>query len=92
MGLTSNKADYFLAAHDASGTSSFFLNKTSRAKISVQASDSGANSAEDIRSAWSQARSLVWDSRPYQVPDGSVDIRIYRMKMDETGGLIIRGR
>ena len=70
----------------------FILNRTSQASISVQATDAGATSAEDIRSAWKHARSVLWDSTPYQVPAGSVDVRIYRMKMDQTAGLDIRGR
>ncbi|MDB6008672.1 MAG: hypothetical protein JWL65_922 [Gammaproteobacteria bacterium] len=92
MGLTSNKSDYFSRSGGPVGKVGFILNRTSQASISVQATDAGATSAEDIRNAWKQARAVTWDSAAYQVPAGSVDVRIYRMKMDQTAGLDIRGR
>ena len=71
---------------------SSILNRTAQASVSVQATDAGATAAEDIRNAWKHARAVTWDTAPYQVPAGSLDVRIYRMKMDQTAGLNIRGR
>jgi len=96
MGLTSNRANYFnwAGANSDQGTIGFILNRTAQATsiLTAQAANQGSSSAEDVRKTWSQARSLTWDSTPYQAPTGSADIRIYRMKMDQTAGLVIHGQ
>ena len=93
MGLTSNTPNYFdLASGNAGvGATGFILNQTVQGTADVQAANQGSSSTGDIRNTWSQARSLSWDSTPYQVPSGSTDIRIYHMKMDQTAGLAIQG-
>jgi hypothetical protein len=94
MGLTSNRANYFnwAGANADQGTIGFILNRTVKTTATAQAANQGSSSAEDVRKTWSQARSLTWDSTPYQVPTGSTDIRIYRMKMDQTAGIVIHGQ
>jgi hypothetical protein len=93
MGITSNRSDYFQATHAAAaGVVGFLLNRTANGGASIQAQSEGTTSTTAIRTAWSHARSLTWDAAPYQVPGGSVDIRIYHVKMDQTAGLIINGQ
>jgi hypothetical protein len=91
IGLTSNKAGYFdwAGANPDQGAIGFILNRTVQGNQNVPAPDQGSSSPDDIRKAWAQARSLTWDTRPYEPPAGSTDIRIYHMKMDQTGGLTI---
>jgi hypothetical protein len=107
MGLTSDKADYFrrTSGNTGPGTVGFMLNRTAqrtplngyfglsrRTWFDTQAADQDSSSSNDIRNAWSQARSLAWDSTVQQVPPGSVDIRLYHVKMVDTAGLVISGR
>ncbi len=89
MGITSNIANYFQNASGTTSTAGFNLNRTAGG---VQAANQGASSTADIRNTWSQARSLSWDSTPYQVPSGTTDVRIYRLKTNQTGGITINGR
>jgi hypothetical protein len=93
LGLTSNRAGYFLQEGEDSalGTISYSLSRTISGEQDVQARNMGPSSPEDIRMAWQQARSLKWASIPRQVPLDSVDIRIYHMKIDQTGGILISG-
>jgi len=93
MGVTSNRDGYFRLT-GAGATVGFMINRTANAGASISAQDQnvGASSTTAIHNAWSQARSLHWDSVPYDVPDGSVDIRIYHMKADQTSGLHIAGQ
>jgi hypothetical protein len=72
----------------AGGEVAFNLNRES----SGQYADQGDTSGTAISNTWKQARSLNWDSAPYEVPAGAVDIRIYHMKMDQTAGIMINGR
>jgi hypothetical protein len=94
MGTTAYVPNYFRRASGAAGlgTVGFILNRTARGSTDTQAADHGAASANDIADTWSQARSLSWDSTPYQVPPGSVDVQIYHMKMDQTTGVVINGQ
>ncbi len=93
MGLTGNTANYFDWVNNgvAGASISFMLNETVQSTVSVQAANQGTTSPSAMRAAWSQVRSLSWDSSPYQPPNGSTDIRIYHVKMDQTGGLEISG-
>jgi hypothetical protein len=70
------------------GEVGFNLNRES----SGQYANQGDTSSTAILNTWKQARSLNWDSAPYEVPAGAVDIRIYHMKMDQTGGITISGQ
>jgi hypothetical protein len=70
------------------GDVGFNLNR----EASGQYPNQGDTSNAAIINTWKQARSLNWDSTPYQVPAGAVDIRIYHMKMDQTGGIVINGQ
>jgi Pectate lyase superfamily protein len=94
MGITSNRSAYFQATNAAatSGVVGFLLNQTANGGASIQAQSEGTTSATAIRSAWSHARSLTWDAAAYQVPTGSVDLRLYHVKMDQTAGLSINGQ
>ncbi len=93
MGITSNRSGYFQATNAAaSGAVGFLLNQTANGGASVQAQSEGTTSATAIRSAWRHARSLTWDAAAYQVPGGSVDLRLYHVKMDQTAGLSINGQ
>jgi hypothetical protein len=94
LGTTSYVPNYFRRAGGTKGlgTIGFILNRTAQVSTDTQAANLGASSADDIVNAWSQARSLSWDSTPYQVPADSVDIRIYHVKMDQTAGLVINGQ
>jgi hypothetical protein len=94
MGITSDRSAYFQAADSAStaGVVGFLLNRAANGAASVQAQDQGTTSTTAIRSAWAQARSLTWDTTAYQVPAGSLDIRLYHVKMDQTAGLRLDGQ
>jgi hypothetical protein len=69
------------------GEIGFALNR----ETSGQYSNQGDSSATAIVNAWQQARSLNWDAVPYQVPSGSIDVKVYHMKMDQTAGIVING-
>ena len=94
MGVTSDKPNYFDwgGNNTGLGTIGFILNRTLQGTAAVQADNQGSTSAGDIRETWNHARSLNWDSAPYQVPMGSTDVRVYHMKMDQTTGLVIQGQ
>ena len=94
IGTTSYVANYFrrTSGPRGSGTVGFMLNRTAAHSIDTQAPDSGAVSAEAIVDAWRQSRSLTWDVRPRAIAPGSVDIRLYHLKMDDTAGVVITGR
>jgi hypothetical protein len=94
IGTTSNRPDYFRRAsgEQGTGTVGFILNRTVEGSRDTRAANLGATSAEDIVGAWRQSRSLSWDTTPYQVPSGSIDFRIYHVKMDQTAGIVINGR
>jgi hypothetical protein len=70
------------------GDVGFNLNR----ETSGQYPNQGDSSNAAIISTWKQARSLHWDTAPYQVPAASTDIRIYHVKMDQTAGLLINGQ
>jgi hypothetical protein len=59
---------------------------------SVQAAEQGSTSSNNVLAAWKQARSLPWDTTPYQVPKGAMDLKLYRFKADNTSGLVINGQ
>jgi hypothetical protein len=94
LGLTSNSSNYFnwLGANTDHGTIGFILNRTVQGTTNIPAANQGSSSVNDVRNTWKQARSLTWDSTPYQVPAGSIDVRIYHTMMVETGGIIIHGQ
>jgi len=70
------------------GEVSFNLNRNT----SGQYANQGDTSSAAIVNAWQQARSLNWDSAPYQVPAGSLDVKLYHVKMNQTAGLVINGQ
>ena len=72
----------------AGGEVGFNLNR----ETSGQYPNQGDTSAAAIINTWKQARSLNWDTAPYQVPAGSVDIRFYHMKIDQITGIVINGQ
>jgi hypothetical protein len=94
LGLSSNSSNYFnwAGANADHGTIGFILNRTVQGKSNVPAANQGSSSVNDVRNTWTQARSLNWDSTPYQVPAGSIDVRIYHMMMVQTGGIVIHGQ
>jgi hypothetical protein len=53
---------------------------------SVQAPSQGLASAAFVLQSVQQARGLTWDTQPYSPPAGSTDVRIYRVKADQTLG------
>jgi hypothetical protein len=56
---------------------------------SVQTPTQGLASPAFILQSLQQARSLTWDTQPYSPPPGSTDVRIYRVKADQTLGMSI---
>ena len=93
MGITSNRSAYFKAPSATAGAIvGFLLNRTANGAASIQAQNEGITSATAIRSAWSHARSLSWDTTAYQVPAASIDLRLYHVKMDQTAGLNLNGQ
>ena len=99
MGITSNEPGYYqrAAGNSGAGTVGYILDLTSTAllalgNVQVQAANQGSTSTANVLAAWKQARSLPWDSTPYQVPKGSMDLRFYRFKADGTAGIVIAGQ
>ncbi len=92
MGLTSGanggtENNWFTTAGSV-GELGFVLNR----QTSGQYPNQGDTSNTAVENAWKQARALQWDTAPYQVPAGSVDIQLYHLKFDQTGGLRISGQ
>ncbi len=94
IGMSSYVREYFRRSSGSrgSGTVAYRLNRgAALGRVDLQTPDQGDMSVDAVRDAWRQARSLTWDSEPYEVPAGSIDIRLYHVKMDQTGGLDLRG-
>lgn len=53
--------------------------------------DQGLGSADFVGKMLTQLRALSWEHTPYQAPSGATDVRIYRVKANQTSGLYIRG-
>jgi hypothetical protein len=79
--------NWFLRA-GSGGEVGFSLNRQTTGQYNNQ----GDTSATAVVNTWKQARSLNWDSVPYQVPSGSFDFKMYHMKTDETAGIVINGQ
>lgn len=56
-----------------------------------QAPSQGLSTGTFISSSLQQARSLKWDTEPYSPPAGATDVRIYRIKADQSNGITISG-
>lgn len=57
----------------------------------MQAPDQGLSTPEFVVRSLRHARSLEWASQPYIAPSGSTDVRIYRIKANQTMGVAISG-
>lgn len=57
----------------------------------MQAPDQGLSTPEFVVHSLRHARSLEWASQPYIAPSGSTDVRIYRIKANQTMGVSISG-
>jgi hypothetical protein len=53
--------------------------------------DQGTGSGDFVNKMLTQLRALSWDTTRYTAPDGATDVRMYRMKVNQTKGLIING-
>jgi len=89
IGTTSNRPNYLRAECNEPRTKKvgFILNRTVQGATHIQVPNWGATSIEDIKAAWEQARNVDWHSTTSEIPNGTTDIRIYHVKMDQTGGI-----
>jgi hypothetical protein len=86
LGTSSRSPNYFSRA-SSGGSVGLVLPRTyDTTNGSVQAPSQGLSVASFILQSLQQARSLMWDPQPYSPPAGSTDVRIYRVKADQTLG------
>lgn len=87
LGMASNKAGYF--KRDSSG-GSVGLNTSKTVDTTggaISTPNQGSTSSAFISSMLAQLRSLQWDSAPATSTDGSTDVRIYRVKANQSAGI-----
>ena len=53
--------------------------------------DQGPQSLSFVNKMLGQLRALTWDNEPYFPPAGATDVRIYRVDMGATTGLVVTG-
>lgn len=58
----------------------------------VSVLDQGVRSNSFIYRSLQQARSAIWETQPYQAPVDATDVRIYRIKSNQTAGIHISGQ
>jgi hypothetical protein len=66
-----------------------FLNNL---ELTTPYADQGDTSPGAITKAWAQERALTWDTTPYVPPAGATDIKLYRMKLNDSGAVVIDGK
>jgi hypothetical protein len=54
-----------------------------------QMPNQGDTSNSSILAGWAQARALNWDSSPYTPPANATDIRLYRLRANTVGSVVI---
>lgn len=90
LGFTSNKADYFKRT-SSGGNVGVVMSKTmdTQGGVATNLPNQGVSSDAFVLSMLSQSRSLIWDTTAYSAPAHATDVRIYRIKANQTLGLSI---
>lgn len=87
MGITSTKAGYF-SRTSSGGNVGLHMSKTVDALGKIApAPDQGTTNNTFVTSMLAQLRSLQWDSAPTSGIDNATDVRIYRVKANQSGGI-----
>jgi len=92
LGVLGFRPGYFKRA-SSGGNVGLLMSKTWNVSANTVATqvDQGSRSSDFINKMLVQLRALTWDTAPYQAPAEATDVRIYRVKADQTNGLLVKG-
>ncbi|HET8868895.1 MAG TPA: glycosyl hydrolase family 28-related protein [Aquabacterium sp.] len=89
MGMASNKAGYF-QRNSSGGNVGLNTSKTADGSgVAMSTPDQGTSGNAFVTSMLAQLRALQWDSAPATVTDGATDVRIYRVKANQSAGISV---
>lgn len=89
LGMASNKAGYF--KRDSSG-GNVGLNVSKSADsfgVAMSTSDQGTTGNAFVTSMLAQLRSLQWDTAPTSGTADATDVRLYRLKLNQSAGITV---
>lgn len=87
LGMTSSKAGYFKRTASGGNVGLNTSKSADSSGIATMATDQGSGNSTFISTMLTQLRALQWDSAPVAGISGATDVRIYRVKADQSGGI-----
>jgi hypothetical protein len=93
LGNFGSTSDYFKRVTPGVGSVGMLMSKNWSTTLNYATSlpNDGLASEAFVNKMLAQLRALTWESSAYAPPDASTDVRIYRVKANQTNGLLITG-
>lgn len=88
LGMTSNMAGYFRRASSGGNVGLNTSKSADSNGAAITTADQGTGGSAFLTSMLAQLRALQWDSAAQTAPSGATDVRIYRVKADQSGGIL----
>ena len=86
LGMTPDKTPFFNRT-SSGGNVALSLSQTGNGSGGQAATpDQGPSTADFLLKMLAQTRALTWDTAAYASPAGATDVRLYRVKADQTAG------
>lgn len=88
-----DRPKYFRRSEKGGAVALFMSRQRTSDGKSVPMVDQGTTNSAFVLNGLEQARSLHWDSRPYEAPTGATDVRLYRIRARQVaGGVLVDGQ
>ena len=87
LGMTPDKTPFFNRTSSGGNVALSLSQAGNGASGQVSTPDQGPTGTDFLLKMLAQTRALVWDTAGYTAPSGATDVRLYRVKADQSGGL-----
>ncbi len=87
LGVAANKAGYYRRTASGGNVGLNTSKSADGSGVATSAPDQGTGDSSFLTTMLGQLRSLQWDSAATAAPGGATDVRIYRVKADQSGGI-----